>query len=149
MDGRTKKALVVGALSLVVAATCLAGIDLDQRYGPYECAACAIRTPIIDDATKAFIDKLRAPLEIPFIDRTWVVCNATVCADYVVNVSGNYEGSNRRAIEGGSAGGGGGGCETGGNGGGYNPGYNGGGGGGGSAGGSGKVNVGDPSVIEN
>lgn len=123
MGGRTKKALVIGAVSLVAAATCLASLDLDQRYGPYECTACVIKIPRVDEATRAFIDKLRAPREMPFIDRTWVVCNATVCADYVANASGDYEGSNRRAIEGGGAGGG--------------------------AGGSGKAYVSDPSVVDN
>ena len=149
MDGKTKKVLIIGGLSLVATATCLAGIDLDQRYGPYECNVCAIRVPNADLQTKEFIDKLRAPLEIPFIDRTWVICNETACADYEVNVSGHYEGKNRRPVEGGgsSIGSGGGGAETGADGGGYNPGYNSGGGGGG--GGSGKVYVGDPSVVDN
>jgi hypothetical protein len=150
MDGRTKRVLIFGGLSLVATATCLAGIDLDQRYGPYECNVCSIRVPNADPETKAFIDTLRAPFEIPFIDRTWVICNETACADYEVNVSGHYEGKNRRPVEGGSGSiGGGGGAETGNNGGGYNPGYNSGGGAGGGAGGSGKVYVGDPSVVDN
>lgn len=122
MQGRTKAFLLVcGSIAIVGSALAVPS----QRYGPYVCTACQIATPLPDAATRAYIDSIRTLVEIPFIERTWIICNASYCADYTPTdgdrwFENTYEGRNRERREsggGGREGGGGGGSSPGGTGG--------------------------------
>lgn len=112
MKERTRKVLIVCG-SVVLAGSAFL-VFAEQRYGPYFCAACQIATPLPDAATQAFLNEFRPVLEIPFIDRTWIICNASYCADYTPTITENwfehsYEGRNREKRESGGGGGEGGG----------------------------------------
>ena len=125
---RHRRLLIIAiALSLLLTSIVVYGLE----RGPFICnSGCLVRTPVIDDKTKAFIENEMAPIDrLPLamwaIGSKYIVCNSTHCTTYTMTFNGRLVGGDRKPIEGnppprGGAGGGSG--SSGGGTGGANPG---------------------------
>lgn len=156
LSKRRKMAVAVAVVLAAGVVAAGASLASPNRYGPVPSDGCRLAYPMPDAIAKVFIQayvkKLAAPgwLGSPnhnvFTGDTIVICNGSLCVDYVKSDTGDWEGTSpRQQVIPPRPGGGGGGGQGGGNnrpGGGYSGPIGGGGGGGGT--GTGTVTVGSP-----
>jgi uncharacterized membrane protein YgcG len=126
-----------------------------KTFGPLRCEVCQVQAQIADVATQAFLREYVNANSYQAYGKTFyrqnpgdtiIVCNATVCTTYVMTDSRDWNGIERRPIDGAA----GGGAHSGG---GYQGGSSNGGGGysgptGGGGGQTGTVNVGGPKPLK-
>lgn len=150
-DKKHRRILMVTiAVSLLLASVVVYGVE----RGPFICnSGCLVRTPVIDDKTKAFIENEMAPIDrLPLamwaIGSKYIVCNSTHCTTYTMSFNGRFIGGERKPIEGnppltGGSGGGGGDFAGIGGGGNWGDGF-----GDGGTPWKGKVTVSDPTTVQ-